>query len=435
MKEVKEETTHAKCSPSQVARILACPASKAMNELYPDVSSAAADEGTMLHGVVEERLTYALFSPKFKHTPFSAIKFKSLEDKDHETAIQDCYDYLVSLLDDVATWANTQTSGSLTARDWLNNGGITVELEAKTSINWCGIKEVDGHSDVVIKSPRRRDVIDWKFGIGVPVYAPHNAQGMCYMAGTFNGAPELLDTESLYIHIIQPRLDYYGCWGLSSNTLFTWLTDVLYPGILAADFSDAAFTPGKKQCQFCVGVLCKARGRQAVSDASHIFSEYVNIDAKNEVGGLEAESEKQNNALQLMGDADLMHLLNMADSLKAFVSKLKSHAINRCTSGVGFPGYKMVAGRRSRQWVDPKAAEKWLVKYGEDTDEFVFDDLYKSEFLSVPKVEKLTKALKKNADFKILYTNFSGPPIMVPESDPRESVLKDASNVFSKYKK
>ena len=390
-----DNTQHSECSPSQVHRILACPGSRRMNRAYPQGTSSYAEEGTMLHSIVEQRMQVIIDSWT-NQTPSRSPEV--LDNKEHETIVQECIEYTCNIL----------------------KSNIDIQLEASTSLRCFGLHECDGHSDVVITSPGRRDVIDYKFGAGIPVHAENNIQGMCYAAGSFKSKDELINTPEINIHIVQPRLDSFTKWTISGPKLLTWLDEVLIPGILASRVDYAPCIPGASQCRFCVGMRCPARNEKALNDAQVVFGEYI---------------ETQALVNRDITDKELSELLLKEKELKAFFSELNKYAMAQCVTSKGFPGHKLVSGRNSRKWRNEEEAQAFMTEMAESPDSvFDFSEVFETKFITVAKAEKLQKNLKSNKAFKALYNKIPGQAIMVRDSDPRPSVVQNAASVFAQFK-
>ena len=86
-------------------------------------------------------------------------------------------------------------------------------------------------------------------------------------------------------------------------------------------------------------------------------------------------------------------------------------------------------GRANRKWINELRVVKWLSEHTE------IEDLFTSKIISPSQVEKEVKSLKKNEDFKKLYTKPDGKITLVGESDKRPAIQTetDAVDVFKDY--
>ena len=81
------------------------------------------------------------------------------------------------------------------------------------------IPKQSGTADLIICSPGIIDVVDWKYGKGVKVFAEYNTQGLCYAWGAFERYDELFDFQAIRIHIGQPRLGHFDLWEIRRDQL------------------------------------------------------------------------------------------------------------------------------------------------------------------------------------------------------------------------
>jgi len=111
----------------------------------------------------------------------------------------------------------------------------------------------------------------------------------------------------------------------------------------------------------------------------------------------------------------MSQMLQSADLLEQWLKDIRGLAHQVLEKGGKVPGYKLVAKRSTRQWVDEKAASEAL--------EAVLDvDAYKTELLSPAAAEKLLK--KKGVELpKELVVSISSGNTMASEDDPRPAVV------------
>lgn len=412
--------THAECSPSQLSRLIACPGSRRLLRQASKDSTSYAEEGTLLHRAMEIQLKYndapAVVTldeyARFKTIDYWNNEYKKLNlNREQRIAIEECLDYFHSLMRELALTSEEEPK---------------VALEAETSLAWCGMPEIAGHADVVIVTPGRCDIIDWKFGAGIKVDCENNPQARAYAAGVFTSSAELEQTQ-VYTHIVQPRMDNMGYEQLSGRQLYQWLITFLKPAIQKTREPKAPCVPGVNQCRWCVGVTCKAYSDEVKHLATEIFTPYV-----------EDKVPPQDIPVDdFVGVEKLTYLLDKAKFVKAFISDLSAYMLKQCMTPEGLPGYKVVAGRSSRKWVDQEHAETVLSSLAEnapDDFDFDFEDLYETKFVTVAKAEKLSKQLKQSELFKELWQKFPGKPTLAKASDPRPPVLNTATATFSAYK-
>ena len=93
------------------------------------------------------------------------------------------------------------------------------------------------------------------------------------------------------------------------------------------------------------------------------------------------------------------------------------------------PGYKLVAKRAIRQWVDESKAEAALLNAGLTPAQF-----FKQEIISPAQAEKLLKKSKQALPDEIVVAVSSGSTL-APEDDPRPAVLNIGTQLVAALSK
>jgi len=248
-------------------------------------------------------------------------------------------------------------------------------------------------------------VYDYKHGQGVAVDAEENKQLMYYALG----AMELGDYDTIEVVIVQPRAVHKDGpirrWTLSVRDLNDFGTE-LRERIAITRSPDAELNAGpwcKKT--FCPAMAtCPAIRGQVATEATLVFDKPVTSLHKPE--SLSPEMLKR--------------ILDGMPMAEAWLSAVWAYAETKANNGEIILGYKLVQGREgNRKWVDEEAAKATLP----------WDKVMEQNLLSPAKAEKaLGKEGKKIVES--LTTRSEGKIIMVPESDPREGVQPNATQVF-----
>ncbi len=415
-----EEKVHAECSPSQLKRIKLCPGSRRVLRNAPDSdkpgTSGYAEEGTMLHLVTELRIKYKYYIefPMMLNdgeTYGSVLQqLTQLEEpltREQNTAVSECVDYFDSVIRELRLVTEIKS----------------VRLEPHLNLDYAGMPEVAGYVDVQIISADRLDIIDWKFGKGVPVPVEMNEQLLAYAGASFDSYGRTGEMPKVCIHLIQPRLDYFESYCLTGKELSLWVYWNLYYIIFESRNRDAECIPGIEQCRWCVR-NCIARIKNVDKVASEIFKLYLNSGKANQKVTDYATPEQ------------LAITLEHAKIVDKAIKDISAYILSKCLSGEVFPGYKAVEGRSFRHWRDEQDAQDWLTSLADNKESpFDFDDCFETKFISVAKAEKLDKSLKKSDDFKDLYHKRPGKPTLAPVTDPRKSIIKTAQSAFKDYAK
>ena len=370
-------SAHAKFSPSKLSRILACPASAQVEESLS--SSTYAEEGTLLHNVVEQGLKTYLLGQSW------AAKIRSFNlNVEQVNAVEECMLYAINK---ISSMRNPQ-----------------VLLEQRFYI----AKDCDGTADLTLFDGEELHVIDWKFGQGVEVSAQENTQLMAYGYGAiqeFNLGGNYHIPVSL--HVIQPRLNNFDTYCTSVNDLNRWVEYVLLPGLTVASHENAPFNPSMEACRWCPRKQsCSARLQLAMTNAEDVFKEHAKL------------PDIPLTAIE--------KLLPMAEQIEAVIKDLKLYATQQLSDGKEVPGFKLVRGRSNRAWADPEAAGEFLASHLEP------EDMYEMKMVSPAEAEKLIdRDTRKSDDFLSLVHKPEGKVTLAPESDKRQAISLDGESVFA----
>lgn len=251
-----------------------------------------------------------------------------------------------------------------------------------------------GTGDATIISDTVLDVMDLKYGRGVPVDAVDNPQIRLYMLGTIHLFGSLYDFPKVRGTIIQPRLDSVTEETLTVEDLLHWAdTEVVERAQMAWE-GKGEFLAGD-HCRFCAAkAVCSARAAAALK----IFDT-----------GLDGPA--------LLPDEQIPDILAYAAIAKSWIKDLEDYAQSQAIRGQKIEGYKLVRGRSVRGWKDPEAVADNLLRAG-----YKREDIFKNELRSVPEVEKL---LGKKS-FRTFAEDFvfkpEGALTLVPDSDKRQAV-------------
>jgi hypothetical protein len=254
------ERAHALLSPSSASRWIACTPSARLEDQYPDKRSDAADEGTLAHELAEVRLRkeLGLLKPGAFKKRMAEISTSKWYSQEMETYIDG---YVTYVLERYAE-AKARTKDAV------------IMLEVKLDLTrW--IPEAFGTGDVVIVSEGNFEMIDLKYGKGVPVSAEGNAQLRVYGLGALERLLDLYGiddaTDEVRMTIYQPRLDNVSTEVLTVQDLGWWGVKVLQQAAIKAHKGEGELVPGK-HCRFCrhAGV-CKALADKNLEIARHEF--------------------------------------------------------------------------------------------------------------------------------------------------------------------
>ena len=359
---------HSNLGASNAHRWLNCAGSVAAEAGLPNTSSPFAEEGTRAHDLAELALTNG----------DAALDHFADQEMAGFVRVYTEYVQRLSVGADLV-----MIEERVNYSDWVDGGF--------------------GTADAVILNGQHIHVVDLKYGMGVPVSAENNPQGMLYALGAYAAVSHIVDIKSVTISIVQPRLDSISEWTITIPDLLRW-ADWVSLRAEATKEADAPRAPGEKTCRWCkakhnCGALLKA-----TTDA--LMVEFDDLD---NMPNPDTLTEEQ------IGAA-----LAAKSLIEGWLNAVASHVKERLESGLGFDGYKLVAGRSSRSWIDESAV-------GSKLEGMIGDKATVTKLISPAQAEKALGA-KRKAEIADFITTKSGAPSLAPESDTRPAVNVNVSD-------
>ncbi|CAB5194758.1 Protein of unknown function DUF2800 [uncultured Caudovirales phage] len=341
---------------STAKRVIACPASiELVAKMPPKPSSKYADEGTLLHDAISQILDC-------KATPESVIGMTY----EGITLTQELYDDKIAV--------------ALSALDEIDPDK-QMEFAVESSVNFGDLLPgVFGSADLLGRIGKKAIVLDWKFGNGVAVEATENEQGMFYAAAAMR-TPETQwvfeDVEEIEIIIVQPPM--VKRWVTTPERIKAFELE-----LIAAVKGPRTKLESGEHCRWCAAKPTCPKVTGAVDRA--LKTALVRLDADK-----------------------VSEYLAQADQLESWIDSVRVLAYDMLENNVKVPGYKLVAKRGTRQWVNDEAPVKLLG-----------DKAYESKLISVAQAEKIIG--KKNFPSDVAVSVSSGSTLAA-ESDPRPAVI------------
>lgn len=380
MTQAHAERAHALLSASGASRWIACPPSARLTDTIPEVSSEYAQEGTLAHELSETKLRRKLL-------PCNAKQRKDLDKRLAQITANPMYgpEMETATEDYIALVAERFTAAKARTKD------AVLLLEEKLDFSeW--VPDGYGTGDVVIIADGVLEVIDLKFGKGVPVSALGNPQIRLYGLGAWNSWSYLYDLREIHMTIVQPRLDSVSTEELPIGELLDWAENVVKPAAALADAGDGDFNPGD-HCKWCkVKATCKARADVNMAVLAHEFKEPATLT-----------------------DEEIGPILFVAEQLATWAKDLQDYAFERAKSGHPIPQWKLVEGRSNRAIVDKEAAKKALELAEVSSDKY----LKPQELFGIGELEKQIGKKEVAALLGPLITKPPGKPVLVPQTDKR----------------
>jgi hypothetical protein len=333
----------------------------------PKPSSKYADEGTLLHNVMDVILTTG-------HTPEACIGMKYGD---------------IKLTDELI---NEKVYPALRALDEIDPNK-EMEYATETRVGFGDfLPDVFGSTDLLGRVGRRAIILDWKFGSGVAVDAEENDQLMFYAAAAMR-TPEVQwifdDCDEIECIIVQPPS--VKRWVTTTQRIKEFETD-LKAAVKESSKPDAPLFAGD-HCRWCAAKPTCPLMTGAVERTLHAQIDILDV-------------------------AQIASYLKKADTLEQWIADLRGLAHQVLEVGKPIPGYKLVAKRATRQWVDEDQALVAMMNEGLPEDELLV-----SKIVSPAQAEKILKKHGKQLPANQVVAVSSGST-MVEDSDPRPAVLQ-----------
>ncbi len=366
---------HALLSASSSGMWLNCPPSARINGQFEDVESEAAKEGTLAHALCELKVNKQLQGLAIKKKDFTEIRKNDLYDK----SMEEYTDQYVEYIDEIIHSSKEK---------------YFISVEEKVDYSEYA-PEGFGTADCIIVQGTDLHIVDFKYGKGVFVDAEENSQLMLYSLGALRKYELLFDVKNIYMHIFQPRLDNVSKFMVTKEVLLLWGESI--KDIAKKAYSGEGELKAGKHCTFCKGKgACRARAEKNLELAKEDFKQPP-LFTNDEIGGI----------------------LKKAEDLASWVNDIKEYAKSQLLAGAEVKGWKLVAGKKTRKFVDADKAFDKLEENG-----FERELLFEKKPLSLTAVEKQVgvKTFKKLLGDMGLVVKSAGSPTMVPEEDKREAL-------------
>jgi hypothetical protein len=375
---------HARLSPSGAHRWINCPPSLKLEEPFPNTSSKYALEGSGAHEV--SRL---------------CLIGEDVDPYTHVNVLENGETILYPVDDDMKRHAKAYRDvvlGHLTRVD----GDLLVERRVNFG-SWIDVPGQFGTADAVVlgsQASQELVVIDYKYGIGVPVSPEDNEQLMLYALGALYEYDALGDWETVTMVIHQPRS---GDGEPKAHTIT--VAELLAFGVKARDAAALAvngqgeYAPGEKTCRFCrAKLVCPANQKELDESVTDDFAALVASEA--------------GPTPELLG-----RYMDRVGMIEDWCKAVRAETERRLVQGLSVPGWKLVRGRQGdRNWVSAEDAEAKLKAL-----KVKAADAYVRKVINPTAAERLLKKSNPAAWEKLqpLITRAEGKLSVAPATDPR----------------
>jgi hypothetical protein len=349
---------------STAKRVINCPGSVALvQKMPPQPSSPHADRGTLLHNTIAE----------------------VLEGRDYVVGSK----YEAQVL--TQELVEEKLMPALAALDVIDpDKDMLYEVETRVGFGDL-LPGVFGSTDLIGRIGDTAIVLDWKFGDGVAVDVEENPQLLFYAAAAmrteatkwaFDGAKEI------EMVIVQPP--QIKRWKTTPARVAEFERE-LVSAVKQALKDDAKLQTGD-HCRWCTAKPICPQMTGAVDRALHTKLDALPVE---QIG---------------------VYLHN-ADILEQWITDLRALAFQLLETGKPVPGFKLVAKRATRQWVNEDDAKAALLK---DLKE---SEIVETALISPAKAEKVLKKHGLTLPEGTVVAISSGSTL-ANEDDPRPALLQ-----------
>lgn len=371
---------HAVLSASSSHRWMNCPPSVRLTEHIVDHGSVYAAEGSEAHELCEYKLRQLLGMEA--RNPLDRPGSLQYYDTTMEDAATGYAAFVMELLESIKH----------TCPDPI----VMVEQRLNFS-RW--VKDGFGTGDAVIVADGTLQVVDMKYGTGIPVSAEGNSQMRLYALGALDMFGELYDIESVIMTIYQPRLSNISTDAITKADLLDWAENTLRPVAELAYKGEGELKAGS-WCRFCkLRTTCRKRAEANLALAQHDFK-----------------------LPPTLSDEEISVILDKLDDLTSWAADIREYALTAALSGTHFEGWKLVEGRANRRYTDEAAVAQAVIGSGHDP--------YERKLLGITAMEKLLGKKQFAALLANLVERPQGKPTLVPISDKRPE-MTNAKNDFA----
>ena len=372
---------HAILSASGSHRWLACTPSARLEQEFSDTDSTASLEGTAAHSLAEHKLK--------KKLKMQSTRPNTIYDNDEMEMYTDDYsDYVVEQY--------------TKAKRYDENAKVLIEQRLDFS---CYVPEGFGTGDAVIVSKGKLHIIDLKYGLGVLVNAEKNPQMMLYALGALRKYEKEYEIKKVKLTIFQPRRENVTTWETTTAALKKWANKILRPKAEMAYRGTGKYEPGA-HCQFCkAAIKCRARAEEKLKLAKEEFKKPP-----------------------LITDNEIESVLAKIPDIKKWCDDIMEYALEKALNGKKWEGFKIVAGRGTRKYLNEEAVVAALNKAG-------YYDIYKKSLLPITEMEKLMSKKTFSEVLGKLVGKTEGKPTLVSLDDKRPELNTiQAKNEFKEEK-
>lgn len=378
------ERSHALLSASGANRWLNCtPSARLEDEFGERKTSPYAQEGTLAHELAELYIRKDVLE-SIDDEAFNARLEEIMADGLFN---EEMLDYVPIYVD----YCSDQLAEAKTSSDFA-----IMEIEQKLDLTNF-IPESFGTADCVIISDGIMEVIDLKYGKGVPVYAEWNKQLMLYGLGALEKYDTMYDIEEVRLSIVQPRINNISTWQISADELRKWSEEELRPKAQLAFDGQGELNAGD-WCRFCaVRNQCRKLYEQQLEIAKHEFAEP-----------------------SLLSDEEIADIVKRTPKLIEWANSITEWAQQKALNeNKQWPGLKLVEGISRRKWIDEDTASNTIFARCPELSE---DEIFSMKLKPITQIEKIVGKKRFEELLSDVVVKPQGKPTLVSLDDKRPAM-------------
>lgn len=378
------ERSHALLSASGASRWINCtPSAKLEDEYGERKTSVYAQEGTLAHELAELYIRHDVLH--------------NIEEPDFERRLEEIMSdemFSEEILDVIPTYTDYCAAQLNVAK--TNSPYAIMEIEQKLDLTKF-VPESFGTADCIIANDGTLEIIDLKYGKGVPVYADWNKQLMLYGLGALQEYSTMFDITNVRLTIVQPRIDNISSWEISFDELNNWAENELKPKAQLAFNGKGELNAGD-WCKFCaVRNQCRKLYEQQIEIAKHEFADPALL-TDDEIADIVRRTPK---------------LIDWANSVAEYAQE---KAINENKQ---WPGLKLVEGISRRKWIDEDQASDTIFARCPELSE---DEIFNMKLKPITAIEKIVGKKRFAEILGDVVVKPQGKPTLVPSEDKRPAM-------------
>lgn len=386
------ERAHALLSASGASRWINCtPSAMLEDEHGKPAPSVYAAEGTLAHELAElfiRKDILANLNENDFNIRLEEIMSNELFNEEMLEVVPIYTDYCAAQL------AEAKTVNQL----------AVMEIEQKLDLTEY-VPESFGTADCVIINDDVMEVIDLKYGKGVPVYAQFNKQLMLYGLGALRKYDTMYDISEIRLSIVQPRINNISTWQISVEDITKWAVEELKPAAELA-FAGEGEQKAGDWCRFCaVKNTCRALAEKNLEAAKYEFKKP-----------------------ELLTDDEIADILTRTPSLVEWANSITEYAQQKALEGKVYKGFKLVEGISRRKWLDEEKVVETIFSRMPDLSE---DQIFDMKLKTITQMEKLVGKQRFAELLSDVVVKPQGKPTLVTLDDKRPAMgIEEAINDF-----